>query len=329
MRKIIGLYLILIMLPAITACSLFAPPNPPEWSYEVLGDRVILTDNANPKAPQQELLFEEAVYNDANRDYFVRLIDMNFDGLTDVAILSSQDEYNTFYDCWLYDAAAKGFTISEDLSVLSNAVFDAETLTISAVETIAKGMWVESQYMFEDGVLMLTSSESFGKDKSVTPIRMRIPALTLDYEVQDTGATKTGAMIIVPELTIISWYRSSAIPGNEGNAILGGHNMWGGVRSPLFTLDELIIGDEMEMDYSDGTSLKFCLESVFVYPLATAPADLILDLRGDARVTLITCKGPFNTRTGTSDNRIVAVFKDARTFAVPDPPIEPFPPREQ
>jgi sortase (surface protein transpeptidase) len=53
-----------------------------------------------------------------------------------------------------------------------------------------------------------------------------------------------------------------------------------------------------------------------------------MDYYGDARVTLITCKGPFNPSAGTSDNRIVATFKEVSVFVVPDPPIAPFPPLE-
>ena len=159
------------------------------------------------------------------------------------------------------------------------------------------------------------------------PVRMRIPALELDYQVQGTGADDKGTMQIVPALDVISWFKLSAIPGNRGNAIFGGHNAWSGVRSPIFILDELEIGDEMFIDYADGTSMRFLLESVFVYLLRTAPADLIMDVRGEPRVTLITCKWPFNTVTGTSDYRIVAIFKEEHVFVIPDPPIEPFPPR--
>ena len=159
------------------------------------------------------------------------------------------------------------------------------------------------------------------------PVRMRIPALSLDYEIFGTGADESGTMQIVPALSIISWFKLSSIPGNRGNAIFGGHNSWGGVRSRIFTLDSLSVGDEMTIDYADGTSLRFLLESVFVYELRTAPAHLIMSVMGEPRVTLITCKGPFNTVTGTSDNRIVAIFKEESVFEVPDPPIEPFPPR--
>ena len=159
------------------------------------------------------------------------------------------------------------------------------------------------------------------------PVRMRIPALSLDYIVQGTGADESGTMQIVPALAVISWFELSSIPGNRGNAIFGGHNSWGGVRSRIFTLDGMEIGDELIIEYADGTSLRFLMESVFVYELKTAPAHLIMNVLGEARVTLITCKGPFNTTIGTSDNRIVAVFKEEGVFEVPDPPIEKFPPR--
>jgi len=158
--------------------------------------------------------------------------------------------------------------------------------------------------------------------------RMRIPALSLDYEVQSLGADETGTMLIAPALEIISWFDRSAIPGNEGNAIFGGHNLWNGVRSRIYTLDELEIGDELEIEYEDGTVLRFYMESVFVYELKTAPAHLIMDTKGESRLTLITCKPPFNPSTGTSDNRIVAIFKEEGVFEIPDPPIEKYPPKE-
>ena len=158
------------------------------------------------------------------------------------------------------------------------------------------------------------------------PVWMYIPALNVDAEIQDTGTDYIlDSMEIFPSGSIISWWRESAIPGNEGNAIFGGHNRWGGANGQLLYLDTLEIGDELEIVYADGSNLKFRLESVFVYALATAPGSVIMDVSGDARVTIITCKDPFNPRTGTSDNRIIAIFKPEDGFVIPDPPILPFP----
>jgi len=157
------------------------------------------------------------------------------------------------------------------------------------------------------------------------PVRMHIPFFSLDYEIQMTISDERGNMQIAPEREIISWFDLGAIPGNEGNAIFGGHNIWRGVRSLLYDLDEMVVGDVMIIDYDDGTSLTFILESVFVYPLATAPAHLIMAVNTEPRVTLITCKPPFNRTTRTSDNRIVAIFREESVFVYPDPPVEPFP----
>lgn len=159
------------------------------------------------------------------------------------------------------------------------------------------------------------------------PVRMRIPALSLDYEVQSMGADRSGTMMIAPYREVISWFDRSAIPGNEGNSIFGGHNTWGGVKSRLFNLYDVRIGDELEIDYADGTTLRFRLESVFIYRLKSSPADLIMDVGGEARVTLITCKWPYNRRIGTSDHRIVATFREESVFVIPDPPIRPYPAR--
>ncbi|MCL2124728.1 MAG: class F sortase [Oscillospiraceae bacterium] len=162
------------------------------------------------------------------------------------------------------------------------------------------------------------------------PVWMYIPKLNVDAEIVDTGTDyEADTMEIYPSGTVISWWRESSIPGNMGNAIFGGHNKWSGANGQLLLLDTLDIGDEMVIVYEDESSLTFNLESVFVYALATAPADVIMDVRGEPRVTIITCKEPFNPNTGTSDNRIIAIFKLESDFVFPDPPIEPFPLREK
>ena len=172
----------------------------------------------------------------------------------------------------------------------------------------------------------LPEHESADSSIEAWPVWMYIPALNVDAKVEDTGTDYVfDSMEIAPSASIISWWRESVIPGNKGNAIFGGHNRWRGENGQLLHLDTLEIGDEMEIIYADGTSLKYRLESVFVYPLATAPARIIMYTGGETRVTLITCKDPFNPVTGTSDNRIIAIFKPAEGFVIPDPPIAPYP----
>ena len=143
------------------------------------------------------------------------------------------------------------------------------------------------------------------------PVWMYIPALRVDAEITDTGIDyAVNSMEVAPSGEIISWWRDSSIPGNAGNSIFASHNRWSGKKGQLFDMDTLQRGDVLVIVYADGSSRSFYLESVIVYALATAPASEIMDLRGEAKITIITCKAPFNPNTGTSDNRIVAVFKE-------------------
>ena len=158
------------------------------------------------------------------------------------------------------------------------------------------------------------------------PTRLIIEALGVEAEIIGTGYdAENDSMVIYDSAHIVSWYTESAIPGNDGNSFFGGHNKWRGEEGKFLRLDALSVGDAMEVYYDDGTALTFYCESVFVYALATAPADLIMRPGGEARVTLITCKDPFNHAIGTSDYRIVAVFKESGVFEIPDPPLSPFP----
>ena len=162
------------------------------------------------------------------------------------------------------------------------------------------------------------------------PVWMYIPAIGVDAEIRGTETDhEMDTMVILPSGSIISWWLESPIPGNRGNAIFGSHNRWGGRDGQLLWLDTLDIGDEMVIVYDDGTSMEFRLESVFVYWLETAPARTIMSVWGETRVTVITCKDPYNPLTGTSDYRIIAIFKPAEGFVIPDPPIEPFPPQTE
>ena len=157
------------------------------------------------------------------------------------------------------------------------------------------------------------------------PVRVRIPALEVDAEIQDTGVEESGRMEVVASAFIISWLRDSAIPGNDGNSILAGHNRWAGQDGHLIDMDTLTVGDALEIEYADGEKRTFLLESVFIYALKTAPTAEIMDAGGPARITVITCKGPYNASWGTSENRIIATFKAEEDFIYPDPPVTPHP----
>jgi hypothetical protein len=158
------------------------------------------------------------------------------------------------------------------------------------------------------------------------PIQIEIPFLSVVADIVPTEYDPVvNSMAIYPDASILSWYHDSSIPGNPGNAILAGHNSWKRKAGTLVALDTLPVGAECMITLEDETKVEFRLESVFVYYLPTAPSAEIMEIEGETRLTMITCKTPFSALWHTSRYRIVATFKPAEGFEIPDPPIEQLP----
>lgn len=140
------------------------------------------------------------------------------------------------------------------------------------------------------------------------PTKFEIPSLNVSAPIQGVGLTPNGAMDTIDGPTIIAWYKYSSIPGQEGNALLAGHRDWGGQLGTLFYLETMDIGDKLIVSYEDGHTETFYLVSNKLYPENNVP-NHVMDLEGKSRITVITCAGKFNKKTGHYDSRAVSVFQ--------------------
>lgn len=70
------------------------------------------------------------------------------------------------------------------------------------------------------------------------------------------------------------------------------------------------IGEEVAIEYNDGSVRYFKVRSVDTYYLYELPPT-VMGLGGDTRLTLITCLGDFNHDIGTSEHRVVVVCDPA------------------
>lgn len=95
-----------------------------------------------------------------------------------------------------------------------------------------------------------------------------------------------------------SYLITSPIPGDDGNSILYAHN-WASLFGPLLDAKP---GEEVEIDYKDGTSKKFVIEYTSV---VNPDQSSILAASMDKRITLYTCTGWFDAKRFV----VVAIFK--------------------
>ncbi|MEA5059400.1 MAG: class F sortase [Candidatus Pelethousia sp.] len=108
---------------------------------------------------------------------------------------------------------------------------------------------------------------------------------------------------------VAAWLETGPSPGEYGNAILNGHIRWKKVAGVFSVLSDMGIGEKIAVTYDDGSVLYFAVESMDVFTIDDWPAWVMETDSGDARMTLITCHGEWNSQQGTSNERVVVVAK--------------------
>jgi len=119
---------------------------------------------------------------------------------------------------------------------------------------------------------------------------------------------RAGQMDTIDDPDVAAWYEPGVSPGGPGNAIINGHKSWEGKIGRFSVLWDMQVGDEVAIEYADGSLAYFYAVSVDFYPYDAVP-DEVMSLEGESRVTLITCHGDFDRNAGTSEERCVVVLK--------------------
>lgn len=118
-----------------------------------------------------------------------------------------------------------------------------------------------------------------------------------------------------------AWLENSSSPGEYGNAIFNGHVTWKKVAGVFSLLPKMEEGEEIIVEYDDGSTMRFIVERVNIFGIYDEPADVMLFDTGDSRMTLITCYGEaWDSELGTREQRCVVVAKPAN----PDEIIYPY-----
>jgi len=109
-----------------------------------------------------------------------------------------------------------------------------------------------------------------------------------------------------------AWLENGPSPGEYGNAVFNGHVSWKKVAGVFSILPKMEVGEEIVMEYDDGSTMRFLVTNVDIYKLGEEPADVMKTYTEDSRMTLITCYGEsWNSELGTRESRCVVVAKPA------------------
>ena len=135
------------------------------------------------------------------------------------------------------------------------------------------------------------------------PAVILIPSLDVHRPIEPVGVDRSGHMDLPQNLWNAGWYKGGPVPGAPGDAVIEGHA--GYPNAPLLfgKLHLLHPGDKIVVVLADRSRRLFVVDSLTIWAAGTGPPDMG-EPYGPARLTLITCTGPFDDHYKTYSDRL-------------------------
>jgi LPXTG-site transpeptidase (sortase) family protein len=136
------------------------------------------------------------------------------------------------------------------------------------------------------------------------PVRLLIPAIGVDAEVEALGLDAQGRMATPSRSNHVGWYSPGSAPGEVGNAVIDGHLDWTDGPAVFWRLGRLKRGDQLIVLRADGSQVRFAVQSSATTPY-DASTDTLFTRSEPPALTLVTCAGAWDRQRGTYLQRLV------------------------
>jgi sortase (surface protein transpeptidase) len=104
----------------------------------------------------------------------------------------------------------------------------------------------------------------------------------------------------------VGWFKYGTVPGAPGTAIIDGHLDGKYVPQAIFyNLQELKIGDAVNVVDASGTTFQFQVVATSTYDYAASTTDIFAGNASGTRLDLITCAGTWLPSQKLYNQRIV------------------------
>ena len=150
---------------------------------------------------------------------------------------------------------------------------------------------------------------------TVTPVRIALPDLGIDMEIEAEGIDQEGAMALPKNAATAGWYRfGPGLRETAGATVIAAHvdSPHDGV-GPFSRLKDAAVGSLVNVSADDGSTVAYTVTEVRSVGKIGAPMAEVFDRAGSPRLTLVTCGGVFDYDTGHYvDNVIVTAIAVAQ-----------------
>lgn len=142
------------------------------------------------------------------------------------------------------------------------------------------------------------------------PVRLRIPKIKVDANIEYAGLTSDGAMAVPRGLITTAWYNLGPRPGEVGSAVIDGHYGWKNRKSAVFdNLHKLQPGDLIFVEDDQGVINIFVVRGSRRFDPEADAVDIFSSNDGVSHLNLITCEGIWSKAAKSFSERLV-VFAD-------------------
>lgn len=141
------------------------------------------------------------------------------------------------------------------------------------------------------------------------PIRLQIPSVAIDIQIDPVGVQDDGFMQIPETITVAGWYRYGASPSSDtGSTVITAHvdDFIQGV-GPFAALKDMPVDAEIIVTTEDGVEHRYVLESVQSVEKEQVPLDQVFDRAGAPRIVLLTCGGQFDENVRQYSDNVIAI----------------------
>lgn len=148
-------------------------------------------------------------------------------------------------------------------------------------------------------------------DRTPRPTAIMLPGTDVRAPVDVVGVDDAGQVEVPTDVTRAGWYRFSVAPGGtRGSTVIVGHRDGVNQGTGAFAaLDDLRPGDSIEIERADGVLIGYTVVARESFDKSRVPFRELFSKSGPARLTLITCGGPFDSSTlGYTDNIVITAL---------------------
>ncbi len=138
------------------------------------------------------------------------------------------------------------------------------------------------------------------------PTRVMVKRLGIRADVRAAGIdARQGALDVPKNINRVGWWKDGAAPGGAGSVLLAGHvDSKKAGAGAFYALKNAKKGDRITVESSDDKTRTYRVTGVKTVLKDELPQALF-SRTGEQRLYLVTCGGPFNTRTGHYRDNVV------------------------